>query len=335
MSKKVLLQIVVIISLLFPSLVMSQTNEIRNYTVKKGDTLWSISREELGDAFLWPKVWKENPEITNPDRLYPGQTVRIPIYLKQAVREGEKQKAAEAKMPQKRVEKAEKEEVTKQKPVRKVPLSPLVNNNLFLASGYISDTIPSVGIIDGSPSGRTLFGADDVIFVKTDNPAATGDKFIVIKALRLETPKATRNNGYIIEPIGVIEVMKVEGADTSARILMSFGPVRDRDLLDTYQEMTSPLTTEEFRKPDINGEVIAARNLQLLNSLFDIVYLDKGLEDGIEIGDIFRTVDTTSGHIIPTGTIQVIGTRDTTSTAVVRGNTGEAISAGNLFTQLR
>jgi LysM domain len=333
MSRKILLQLVVILSLLVPSFVLAQTNEIKNYTVKKGDTLWSISRDELGDAFLWPKVWKENPEIANPDRLYPGQIVRIPIYLKQAIREEEQAKPAAKKAPEQHKEKAQKEEVTRQEPV--TPLKPLVSNALFSASGYISDSVPSVGKVDGSPSGKTLFGNYDTVFLKTDYPAKVGDKFIIITALRLERPFATRDDGYIIEPVGVVEVTQVEGQDTEARIVEAFGPIRSEDRLDTYHEMKAPLTTGEFRKPDMDGKVIAAQDLQLLNALYDIVYLDKGSKDGVETGDMFRTVDIRDGHRIPTGIIQVISTKESTSTAVIRENLMEAVSAGNLFTQLK
>lgn len=335
MSKKILLQLVIILSMLFPSFVLAQTHEIKNYTVKKGDTLWSISRSELGNAFLWPKVWKENTEISNPDRLYPGQIVKIPIYLKQKVLEERPTiKPAEKKMPGKKVKKAKKEVVAKRKPVR-IPLKPLADATLLLTSGYISDSIPSVGMVGGSPSGRTLFGIDDTVFLKTDNAVKVGDKFIVIKAVQLKRPKAMWNKGYIIEPIGVVEVTRIEGGDIRARITMSSGSINNRDLLDTYHKVTPPLTTGKFRKPDITGQVIAARNLRLLNSLFDIVYLDKGMKDGLEVGDMFRTVDTSSGHTVSSGIIQVIGARDTTSTAVIRGNTGEPVSAGNLFVQLK
>src|SRR6266498_4401940 len=59
----------------------SQDLQYKEYIVQKGDTLWSISGRELNNSFLWPKIWKENPEIKNPDSIYPGQRIRIPIYL--------------------------------------------------------------------------------------------------------------------------------------------------------------------------------------------------------------------------------------------------------------
>ena len=76
--------------LVVSSLSFSQTPEYKDYTVAKGDTLWDISNNELKDPFLWPKVWKENPEIKNPDLIYPGQKIRIPLYLLQGNQAGGK-----------------------------------------------------------------------------------------------------------------------------------------------------------------------------------------------------------------------------------------------------
>lgn len=55
----------------------AETVAYKEHTVVTGDTLWDISSKEIADPFLWPKIWKENPEIKNPDRIYPGQKVKI------------------------------------------------------------------------------------------------------------------------------------------------------------------------------------------------------------------------------------------------------------------
>src|SRR5512140_1889384 len=47
------------------------------HTVIKGDTLWDLSQQYLGNAWYWPKVWSYNPEIANPHWIYPGNEVRF------------------------------------------------------------------------------------------------------------------------------------------------------------------------------------------------------------------------------------------------------------------
>ena len=80
---KKLLPYFITVGLILPAFAFSQTEEIKEYKVKGGDTLWDISNKELQDPFLWPKIWKNNPEISNPDRIYPGQSIKIPLYLLQ------------------------------------------------------------------------------------------------------------------------------------------------------------------------------------------------------------------------------------------------------------
>ncbi|MDB6444977.1 MULTISPECIES: peptidoglycan-binding protein LysM [Pseudomonas] len=51
----------------------------RFVTVKKGDTLSAIAKREYGDANQYNKIFEANkPMLKHPDKIYPGQTLRIP-----------------------------------------------------------------------------------------------------------------------------------------------------------------------------------------------------------------------------------------------------------------
>jgi nucleoid-associated protein YgaU len=53
--------------------------EARYYTVAKGDTLSKIAKEHYGDANKYPQIFDANkPMLKHPDKIYPGQVLRIP-----------------------------------------------------------------------------------------------------------------------------------------------------------------------------------------------------------------------------------------------------------------
>jgi len=53
--------------------------EAQFYTVKSGDSLSKIAKEFYGDAMKYPMIFDANkPMLSDPDKIYPGQTLRIP-----------------------------------------------------------------------------------------------------------------------------------------------------------------------------------------------------------------------------------------------------------------
>ena len=51
----------------------------RTYTVKAGDTLSAIARQQLGDANAYMKIFEANrDQLSDPDKIKPGQVLNIP-----------------------------------------------------------------------------------------------------------------------------------------------------------------------------------------------------------------------------------------------------------------
>jgi nucleoid-associated protein YgaU len=51
----------------------------RFHTVKKGETLSHIAKSELGSANRYKEIFEANkPMLSHPDKIYPGQVLRIP-----------------------------------------------------------------------------------------------------------------------------------------------------------------------------------------------------------------------------------------------------------------
>lgn len=62
-----------------PAAPVAPTAEPNFYTVKSGDTLGKIAQEQYGSAGKYTVIFEANkPMLTDPDKIYPGQTLRIP-----------------------------------------------------------------------------------------------------------------------------------------------------------------------------------------------------------------------------------------------------------------
>jgi nucleoid-associated protein YgaU len=66
--------------------------------VERGDTLAKIAERTLGDAALWPLLYRANRDrIKDPARVYPGQELTVPV--PEAAPEAPPREAPTAELP--------------------------------------------------------------------------------------------------------------------------------------------------------------------------------------------------------------------------------------------
>jgi len=310
--------------LLAAPLVLLAADEGVEYTVKKGDTLWDISSGNLKDPFLWPKLWKANPQIHNPHLIFPNEKIVIPAeLLKEEVRGGEHVRldAKRLMTPEARTSKA--------LPI--VPRKPIVNRETLLESGYFVKQVNPVGKLLGSPYHKTLLGTDDVVYLSTRTKVNAGDKFYVVTKPEAILNPLNHNEiaGYQVRIKGIVTVTGDENGKTKAAISEAYKEMAIGDSLIDYYPVSLPLEPAIERKPAISGIVLAVWNKRTTSGKDDVIYINKGAEQGVEIGDTF-TVTSSERPKPVLGTAQVFSVSDAGSAAILHQAISE-IKPGDTF----
>lgn len=282
------------------------------YIVKKGDTLWDISNSKLKNPFLWPKLWIVNPQIKNPDLIYPGERIKIP---------SEEELMRVPTIPEKEIPPIVEPALPEIEPVVEVPVKPpvryIVNKNLYIASGWISDEFPSIGQITEAPRDRTIFGKDDIVYLKINENITPGEKFFAIRDIKVvKHPRTGKRLGHQIRITGILEIIGMDHNIPKARIETAFEELQKGDGLMPFQDLEPPVVPDVIRTPDIEGYIVESHMNSEMVGPGDIIYLDKGQDDGLEIGDMFSVLSEAPVER-PIGTIQIISLQPTTSAAII------------------
>lgn len=321
----------------------------RKYTVQRGDTLWDISNTYLRDSFLWPKLWKNNQYILNPDLIYPGNVIELPG--REPAQQAPPIEAAQPMptTPPRVVEKEAPIETEIHEEAAVAAVKPL-DLALLASSGYILTGQRAVGIVVGARDDRELIGQDETAYLLPQNGSQphVGDRYALYRVVRkVYHPKTGKYMGDLIRILGLTEVIGANPREktVSAKVLISYDSIQKGDSLMPVpvQEPSSDETApSEPSSNPLQGFIVEVKENRVSQSQFDVVYLDRGRQDGVRSGDRFTIVregektaffSPGKGVRLPRriiGEMQVIAVQDVTSTAKVVQST-EVIFKGDRF----
>ena len=314
------------------------------YVVKKGDTLWGISKDLLQDPLLWPRLWEENPAVKDPNLIYPGDRLTLPGKEIAPAPVAESPKAEPVKekveaLPAAPPEAPKPAPTPVPAPVIAKPVElppPLLSRDAVVCSPMLTTEAMvervGTGSIVRSVDNRTLIAMEDIVGVGMNANVALnpGDRLAVVRpAQRLIHPRTGLPISRVLYILGLLEVKEARGRVVLGRVSYSCGAMSIGDLVMPYTPTQFPEgKTAQPTQRSVEGIVVDSLRGERLIGMLQAVFLDVGAAQGVGPGDVFgiyrpspSVVDATGAVLaippVRVGEAVVIRVNDQTSTAAV------------------
>ncbi len=262
----------------------------RIHVVVPGDTLWDVSDAYLGTPWVWPSIWQDNDAIANPHLIFPGDRIWItPTEMRKVTAEEAAQLLANEPVPQEEPSLPASFSdalATEALPRPTYRYSEIETTGFVTAERYagaatiVDSAVPRVWLNDHDYV-MIGFGADEV---------AVGDEFEIFRPEeKVIDPDTGRMVGWATRVLGWLEVTERHEETATGRIRLSRSEIKRGDYL-----LPRPPRDPEIEiadKPDVEGRILHTPNSRREMGTTDVVYLDVGTADGLEVGsplEVFR-----------------------------------------------
>ena len=276
-----------------------------DYVIQKGDTLWDLAGEWLGDPWLWPQVWDENRYILDSHWIYPGDPLKVPgrptVVPPQGP--GEETEGTPVAETPKQVDAGygrdrEPAPVVRRETVEVAPLRALADESDLYCSGFIMPDYEADGpLIVGAEMEKAGLGQGDILYLDRglNQGIGAGDLFGVRRVVRgTAHPVSGESLGEYVRRMGRVRVIAVQDNTSTAVVEMSCEEIVFGDHLVPWEDIPTPMRSSlpPFDRWDSEpsggetGYIVLIRELLLSAAEGHIVHLDLGAGSDAKPGDV-------------------------------------------------
>ncbi|RZL08227.1 MAG: LysM domain-containing protein [Rubrivivax sp.] len=263
-----------------------------SYTVKRGDTLWGISKLFLKSPWRWPELWGMNlQQIRNPHLIFPGQVLYLDKSNGRArLRLGTPVGGGTVKLSP-RVREGSLDDAIATVPLHLI--EPFFNEAVIFND---SDSLVKAPRIVATQDGRVMVSRGETAYIRGDTAGRREFRlFREPKPMRDPTTKEVL--GYEGIYVGSADLVKEgaegTGADGKALIVPSTINVTSVRQEAMVGDRLSPVPPREFDsvvphapQQNLSGQVVAMYGEALTGGQNQVVSLNKGTRDGLERGHV-------------------------------------------------
>ena len=261
------------------------------YTVKKGDTLWDISKHFLKDPWLWPEIWYVNPAIRNPHLIYPGDVIALtwvngkPVLTLEGAEAppppppGPKLKVVKLQ-PRARVEKLTKAINT----LPKAAIAPFLYRPFFITD----DELAHAPYVVANYGNHIISGEGDKIYAEGIENGAVAQFNVVRKGTTYRDPDTGKILGYEAINLGEAKLVKL-GDPQTLTVTKSYKEILNGDyLLPKESEQIALNFYPRAPKQDIAGRIISVADGVAKIGQYNVIVINKGTNDGLKAGHVLE-----------------------------------------------
>jgi len=255
------------------------------YTVIKGDTLWDISGVFLDKPWLWPEIWHVNPQVRNPHLIYPDDELKL-VYIdgKPRIVLSRDEKLS----PQMRV-------LSEGDAIPTIPLD-VIGPFLYSPRILSEDELDSAPYILAADSQRLIYGQGSKVYIRGVTDQSRTGYSLFRKGDPYHDPETNELLG--IEAIHLGSGKKIRNGDPATMMIhQSVQEIMGGDRALPYEDKLFP-PVFMLRPPNhtVNAYLIAVYNGVTQIGVYDVVILNKGERDQIEVGHVLTVMQ--SGRLV-------------------------------------
>jgi len=259
----------------------------RIHVVSIGDTLWDIASLYHRTPWVWPSIWRENRDIANPHRIYPGDHLWI---SEAAMRRVTPEEAAEMVAAEQLAAAPHPDPgVGEVLPVPVAPVEEVLEK--FSISGAATmdflteERLAAATSIVSSKSPRTwLLEGDRVVLGLGEGETRPGARYDVFRdAVPVRDFETGEVLGFHVEILGWVEVTEVHGDSSTAMIRTSTSEMERGDRLIQRTPPRAEFALTEA-PAGIEAHIVFTPTRRTMIQQLDLVYLSRGALHGLEVG---------------------------------------------------
>ncbi|WP_114326335.1 LysM peptidoglycan-binding domain-containing protein [Candidatus Colwellia aromaticivorans] len=273
----------------------------KTHIVVKGDTLWDISAIFLEQPWLWPKLWRLNPEINNPHLIYPGDIITLVFDEK-----GEPMLVLE---PVKASYKWSPKIRQKSKGDTAISLLPLEVIAPFIKYDHLfsADELKKLPYVLGNDEGYKSSVNGFKVYVNKELDLAK-TYAIYNKGEEVIDPETTESLGFYVDLVATGQALRTgnesENEPATLKISTAKREIRSGDFVVPVHEgqMFPSVFTMKAADKSLRGSIIKASSNAKKFGKLEVVMINRGTDHQVTVGDVMAikrlspgVVDTDTG----------------------------------------